>query len=461
MKPSRADALAASLVLIASLVDSVIFESYHRMWAEAKSLAGFTALLVLIVPAMLFFGERWRYPPRAQTVRRVLFTAALSLIAYRLVGSSLEPVLGGGASKALLAAAAVLAMVGVARLPEAKWSRLRAASVVGTVLFVVSPVLIGSWRAPDLVWPPGFDAAAVERDKGHTVTMAVLLDELGARNAQPIVEALKRAGLQVNMRAVPSVGPNTSEVVPSMFRGVVFRSVRPCSPSAICSASTALDFARIHASRADIDVVGFFHPYCDIQGLRSCFNAHPAPPWLDDDRWRCALWRQFALPLGVGKARCGEVYAHAWSSIVQETVDATLRAPALSRGGVLFTHVPLPHPPGPVTGGNLQADYTANIGRAVTLLEKMIATARRSGLRVRAVVFSDHPLRQQQWCTDFAPYAWNGCRPSPEFVDDHVPMITAGDDAADPVPLATNQDVFKLMAAWHAQDTALMPASPR
>jgi hypothetical protein len=74
---------------------------------------------------------------------------------------------------------------------------------------------------------------------------------------------------------------------------------------------------------------------------------------------------------------------------------------------------------------------------------------------VRVVIFSDHPLRQAQWCTEYAPYIWDHCVPDEKLIDDRVPVIVAGSTTLDLSDLETNLTVFGLATGWkHAKAVA-------
>jgi hypothetical protein len=115
-------------------------------------------------------------------------------------------------------------------------------------------------------------------------------------------------------------------------------------------------------------------------------------------------------------------------------------------GGMLYAHLPLPHPPGERPGGTLKQDYQDNLALASEFLGQMVDRARAAKLeRLRLVVFSDHPLRQSLWCSKPA-YRAQGCQPVAELEDAQVPLIvgTLGSEPPELDAIKSNAQVFDL-----------------
>jgi hypothetical protein len=178
------------------------------------------------------------------------------------------------------------------------------------------------------------------------VQVFVLLDELNDKAAEPIIAAMSRSGERVLHRALTPVANATAKVVPALFTHEKFPDAKPCSLNTTCSGTRTLDFSRIHASRPDIDIVGFYLPYCAIQGLRSCHVEVLASPVLSWDRWSCALLRRSDMAsIRAGETdrqRCRQLGGKVFSELVSDVEDRIWQAPVWREGGVLFAHVPLP-----------------------------------------------------------------------------------------------------------------------
>lgn len=441
------DGVAAHVVLLSVAIELGLREVYHRVSAEAL---GFLLLGLVWVTVLGLLALRPR--PSSMALRtglgRMAVWAATGLAVHVLVVPGVAGLALPRETGSVLLLGAAVAATALLRwsftASEEAWQRVRRALALGFIVFTASQLVFAAWRAPYLAWPPVERGASLGGDRSATVFL--LLDELNASSAGPVVDLLRRRGLEVEARAIATVGGSTSKVVPEVFSGLRFEQAKPCGPTAICSTSTVLDFGRIAASRPDVDVVGFFHPYCAIRGLRSCERATIGSALWDPERWLCGLRRRTGLPPGLTAAHCSGVYNGVWSELTRETIAALWRAPVWQRGGLLFAHLPLPHPPGLDASSSLQRHYRDNIERAVGVIDEMLDRLDRAGLEPRLVIFSDHPLRQAHWCANYAPYAEAGCVPDPALQDDHVPLIVAGRHLPDTSAVLSNAQVFGLAA---------------
>jgi hypothetical protein len=316
---------------------------------------------------------------------------------------------------------------------------------------VASQPFVASVRAPTVLWPERQATSAIAaKSDAKAVTVFLLLDELNAKSSAPIVEALSKTGREVRFKELEPIDDATAKVVPAMFSGVPFPNAKPCGLETICSGASVLDFSKIFASRPDVDVVGFYEPYCAIRGLRSCAHLAPASPITDGGRWWCAALRRSAWlldPVGSeAKSECSRLGNAAWAGMVTGVEQAIAVAPVWKEGGFLFAHVPLPHPPGIEAGEPLDRHYVSNLKRATRLVEWIVSElVRQPDRRFTIVVFSDHPLRPAVWC-GFVQYRHNGCPLTPELIDDKVPLIAVGDVSAEFNKLRDNGEIFRLAA---------------
>ena len=445
------DLLASEVGLAVAASDLSAREMYHRVAAQS---VGLTLLVGAAILAAVGTWTAYRFLRRHRVcvAQRLIVVTSLAVAWYWLVGAAIATSWEMGALARLAIVATTTSVLFVIFLllqaSVAVWSRVRSAMVLALFLFVASqPVLANLW-AKDVPWPAGQDSHSADQDANRRVTIVLLLDELNASSSANIVQVLAQHGLRPNVRAVVSVGTNTANVLPELFLGRPFPAARPCGLSMICSGSTVLDFSRVHATRPDIDVVGFFHPYCAISGLRSCHREGLNLAWFDSGRWECGMRRRTGWITQADKRRCRKIYIDAWSSMTERVLSDVRQAPALTQGGLLFAHLPLPHPPGLAAEGTLAEHYANNVLRAADVLEGMLESTERSGLQVRVVITSDHPLRQAMWCKDFVPYAWDGCRPIKALQDKKVPLIVAGAGAPDLSEFETNLAFFSIPAAW-------------
>ena len=189
-------------------------------------------------------------------------------------------------------------------------------------------------------------------------------------------------------------------------------------------------------------------PYCAITGLRSCARPGIDLAVFDVRRWQCGLWGRFGWPGTANASLCRDSAVRAWGAMRERALSALRRAPALRLGGVLFAHLPLPHPPGKSTDGSLAQHYDANLQRATALLGDLMASATSAGLELRVVVFSDHPLRQVAWCAGYPGFFTGPCAPVDRLLDDKVPLIVAGARTPDLSRLDSNLHVFSRLSGW-------------
>lgn len=446
-RPSwRGDLFVANLLVALAASQLALREGYHQVGGQSVNLA---LLLAWWLGLLLVIGVARgavRDEARRLLVGRVVLLVAGGVAAHFVVGGSLLASVRGKLVSAAwwVVAGAVLVWIAwrLLRLDGRPWARLRNLLAVAGLLFVASQPVLTALLVSDVRWP----AAAVGADKpvARSATFFILFDELNASASAGLADVLRTHGLQVSQQAVRSVGSGTAQVIPAMFTGRNFAQARPCGWTTICSGSNVLDFSRVHAARDDIDVIGFYHPYCAIQGLRWCRRVDIPLSLADADRWRCALWYRTGLSLGASTDGCNAVYARGPNELTRSILDALNQAPVWKEGGLVYVHIPLPHPPAPGGGVTLGEDYRGNIRRAEQLLSDLVVRARRAGLEeLRVVVFSDHPLRQATWCRIYAPYSRKGCVIDPALSDERVPIIV-GSTRAERLELKDNSEIFKL-----------------
>ena len=425
----------ALLVLLSAGMEVGLREAFYSGSSEAPSLLliGSLALLYVVVG-----GAELRAGPNSSFGRLVSRVALLlAVIVWGRITWT------GGLHVLWL----LLAVGGLAawRLKAVPWMTLSRVTTVAIAVFVFSQPILASWRAQDLQWPQSTEAASAGGAGPHT-TVVVLLDELSATAAGPIADAMELSGHPVVNRIISPSGDATGKVVPSLFTGRSFKEAKPCGWHTVCSGSDVLDVGRIQASRADMDVVGFYFPYCSIQGLRSCQVVAPASPYLNLWRWHCAvLWRSdwlANLDGGATRLGCAERMGQIWATLGRDVESAIWLAPTWTRGGVLYAHVPWPHPPGEARGGSLDQHYRDNILKAAQLVGAIAQRLASNGKSFSLVVFSDHPLRSH-WCTSML-YP-KSCLLNAALQDENVPLLVTGNAPPATDHIKSNMEVFTLI----------------
>jgi hypothetical protein len=453
-REALADLVAGLLVLGSAALELGMREVFYRISSEMLGLA----MLLLAVLAMLLIGSvglrRVQCSERARRLVRGLLIGTFAMWGLT-VGGQLVPAIFGlsGSLVALLTFGGLAAW----RLDRGGWSALRRALATAAVIFVISQPTLATWRAPHLLWPPRTVASneapilslsSRAAASAPRLTVVILLDELNDSASGPIAEVMKRAGRPVYHQTLRPAGDGTSKVVPSLFSQHDFKQAKPCGWHTVCSGTQVLDFDRIQASRPDIDVVGFYIPYCAIQGLRSCEVLSPPSPYGDLERWWCAIQRRSELLAAYGgeaaRQRCGELGGQVWARLGSSVEAAMWRAPSWHRGGLLYLHMPLPHPPGEGGTGTLGEHYRANIAKAARLIGDMAERMSRTQPSFTMVVFSDHPLRSSVWCPS-TQYSHNGCPLEPSLRDENVPLLVTSSESRPFGDISSNRDVFQLI----------------
>ncbi|MBL8327718.1 MAG: hypothetical protein JNJ71_02630 [Rubrivivax sp.] len=444
-------------MLLLGAIELGIRELYHRTWGEALRMVVFG--FVSCVSAGLLVAARSRARPwgrRLAVLLPILFLLDLHFgVGLRhsidLWFSPKSPNLSTFAVLLLLLAAGLL-------IPQRTAVHLLRFTTGALVVYGLSGPALAAWMAPRMQWP------VIEADptggSGETIrrgaTVYLLLDEFDASQAGEVVEQLRNRGAKVAAKAVSSKGRNTIDAVPALFLLESFPSPRPCGPSALCSASSVLDFSRLTASRPDIDVVGFYHPYCRIRGLRSCTAVSVDPILLDKARWQCALGRRFpalGTLLGApGQQRCTEVEMQPWFSLRSRLNEAVWQSRTLRDGGTLFAHLLLPHPPGLDLTKSLDQQYRDNLRLTAQLVGELVDTLNRQAHAWRMVIVSDHPLRRQQWCGAGAPFVRTGaCRQPERPQEELVPLIVADSLVQPTLDQVTDNRAFFGLGAMSAR----------
>jgi hypothetical protein len=393
-------------------------------------------------------------PRRFLVLARTSLVLGVAMVIYETAGPMAPWAVGSGRALKLVVAGLVagLGLWLARRLSDGAWRRLARATGVASIAFVGAAYLLVNAGADAVAWPPPAraDSGAAPSASGRMRSaprnvVFILLDELGDTAAPPVARAIAEAGFSIASKSLDAAGADTINVIPAMFTRKNFDHAAPCGISAICSGTHVLDFSRIHVTRPDVDVVGLYHPYCRIPGLRSCFQLE-GPQTFENPYLR--LLNVYLARLGrpildsdpeapaSGAGKQGDV---------DRMVDAMMQAPFWRSGGVLYAHLPLPHPPSLSGWHSLDADYAANIEVAAALVSRVSSAARRRfGDEVRIVVTADHALRPRIWCSDsvFNGYHGQGCALRPEFRATKVPLIVGGAPPTRLDAITSNRDVF-------------------
>lgn len=438
--------LALVVPLGGALAELVLSNSYHRVAGEVVHLVYLAAITLTSLMVACFTARLGAVPQGLRATNRLIGFLVWAWIVW-IHGAALDVWVGRVASWLLFLSLTSIAVLAWLAWNEFRWRRVRPALLLAAVLFVGSQPLLAKFASSPLGWPEASMLAQSSRVAAGAMregTVVVLLDELNARDGHMLAKALVQAGMNVVERNIAPVANSTAKVIPQIWTGRPFPNAKACSSTAICSGDEVLDFAKVQVSRPDVDVVGFFHPYCAMQGLRFCARVSIPLPIDDIGRLGCAAARRLGIP---DRADCKSLRIQPWIKLQDGVIEALWQAPFWQRGGLMYAHLPLPHPPGRRPDGTLREHYEGNLQIAQGLLREMARRVQTAGFqRARLVVFSDHPLRQTLHCAGHA-YRVQGCKPDAELQDEQVPLIVAsfGMDAPNLSGITTNAQVFSLM----------------
>lgn len=442
MSGSMRAPVALAAVCCALLGDWIVSE----LFITRATLGLVAAVLVLTTLILTSVIGLVRWMSSARTTLKLLRVGAIfgfiALLAISLRAATHPMIaLGFAASVALVGAIGVAAVLLVRGMGETLSNRMMTAVTLGSFAFLLVPVAIKHLAAAPPDW---ISAASPSTAPTRRATLFLLLDEFSYKAAAPLADDLRRAGLQVTYDALVPAGKDTQNVIPAMFSGYDFSNVRVCGISTLCSGTNLLDFSALRVRRSDVHVIGQHFPYCDIQGLRSCFQ-FPLPASFGSMTRSFAehFLKRVGLQAPAFLPPIAQPVAHQ-----RDLLDAQTRFIADStfwqEGGILYAHLFMPHPPGLDGMTTLDADYANNIDVTRTLLAAYLSRLQSGfGKHYSIIIISDHPLRAY-WC-NAEWYGPDRCATRPEFKDDKVPLIVAAPEAPPPVGISNNRDIFQVL----------------
>lgn len=424
--------LVAILILL-SRTDWVLSSMYHGahsaadIWLAVVTLFA-VLLLTLLLMALLAPTRLSEGALRMLTVAVAVYVFQPAVRALPIFHTELAAIHKLG----LAAVTLFLAWFATSKLSSDKWRRIQTALLVGGLLFVLFPLVAVRFIEPLAVYMP---TGTTRQD----ATVVLLLDELNAEAGEQIADAITHAGGNPRVHRIKTVGESTITVIPEIFGGPHVPQARVCTPTAVCDRSGMFDFAKLRFDPADrVNIVGFHHPYCSASGLAACEQiGAPSRPAIIS--LLCTFIR---LVPGLQPTDCDWSVPQDWQAFRLRMRDAAMRSPFWQNGGILYAHLPFPHPPGDLPGAGLQADYTANLQIASQIAAQIWRQGHdRFGTSFRLLVTSDHPLRPALWCKH-AKYRETGCDVTSTSFEGQVPYIVSGGDASDDKVPSDNAHLF-------------------
>jgi hypothetical protein len=287
---------------------------------------------------------------------------------------------------------------GIFYFSDRPWHRGAPIILIAVSAWSLSPLLL-AWIQSDQATHRTLTIERVVRDPPKAVVV-LILDEMSPELAPLLRPVLTDQGHILHVGQVKRAGENTVNAIPSMLTPQRHDDVAPCGATSLCG-TVFFDMARLRASRPDTDVVGFFHPYCAVLGLRSCWIAKPGNANLEKLFNRLIYKFQSVTAGEVLKLR--EPLSKSNLESMREAITQNaLNAPFWSEGGgILYVHQLLPHPGGARTGLGLDEEYHDKMLQAVRFVSLIKDKLQRNfGKEYLLIVTSDHPLRSSMWCRE-------------------------------------------------------------
>lgn len=448
---NRRLALATLLVWLSTWMDVGAREHFHRLYSYLDSMAWLALVPLLIVAewSLVRFvrggggqsAHRWAH----------YFLMAVALWFWVAVHGG---AVGNKFKTAFIVATCLYGAVSIVLRVRPWWrdrfvmSRWPIAITAAICLFVATPPVLVAYMATPVHWPDISADAANQHEPsafGPRPTVVVLLfDELEYRAAEPIRQVLFEEGLAVSARSVQPAGDRTAKVVPAMFTRQSFEEARVCGWSSICSGRQMLSFSEIDVTWPDVDVVGFYLPYCSMKGLRWCRRESPSPAVADAQRLSCAVRHRLGMNIPTA---CSLNQHAAWTALVQRVEESYWQAPIWKQGGMLYAHLPIPHPPGTDAKASLVDHYRSGVDQAALLVRETVRKLKESSAGAfQIVVTSDHPLRVSMWCTD-GTYSKQRCAGAEKLKGEGVPLMVGSWGSAAPAlsRFTRNDQLFDLV----------------
>ena len=445
-QPLYAATLALLTVLLlrqTNWIWSSLYFQYHTA-SEITLAFGLLAVFVIVCVALLSYGLG-----QATTIKLINVGIALllSFVGFTYLKQlELIPTQSNALHKTLAIALPITASLLTLKISIDTWKRLYLAGIVGGMIFIFFPVVLANTNASTVYWPsPSYQPPTVAAPNMPSQnTIVLLLDELSASAATPVVKQLQEAGLHVTVSNINPAGKNTINVIPAIWMRTSFDQSVACGPTQICSTNKVLDFSKVKASSENIDIVGFYHRYCSIQGLRSC-SFSPMPIKSTGTELACSFPGIKRLKfLGCEASESDRKSLVALRDNMKKTL---MEAPFWQKGGILFAHLLVPHPLMGIHLKTLSVEYSDNIAYGASAVGLVAQRAKSVfGDNFRIIVFSDHPLRPEFWCAD-KTYMALKCKPDSSQISNQVPLIIATFNVNNKVPLKieNNTAVFDLL----------------
>ena len=192
--PTLYVALAALLIALFLRQTNWIWESlYLQRHTATEIILALGSLASLVIAFVALF--HWQFGTD-KTIKLINFGIVLLLTYFGFhyfKTTGLLPSQSSALHKQLAVATGVIAGLSSLKINSDTWKRMHVAGIVGGLIFFLMPVLIANTKATTIYWPT--PSSQTTTDPAVTIpaqnTIVLLLDELSANAAGPMVEQLR------------------------------------------------------------------------------------------------------------------------------------------------------------------------------------------------------------------------------------------------------------------------------
>lgn len=315
------------------------------------------------------------------------------------------------------------------------WDLLRKSKIFGQALAAISIGFI-IFFITGLIQTPVFQTAKKQTvfdfKKINLLTVEkqnilfLVLDEFSPEYLEQLLVPIVESKIDYRIGTIAAPTGMTLDAIPTLLSGDLYLGMTVCGFSTICSTSKKFDFSKLKAYDSDVDVIGMHHAYCSIKNLRSCytFSAFHREPIVD---FLCQLQNLLSQ---LTPKRLENKLLSCFTGVryreknLKQAIRAANQMTFWNDGGVLYMHLPLPHPAlEEIDAGSVRLElhdhYKGNIAKASKIVSDfLVRLASRFNNNFTLIITSDHSLRLGMWCDyDFE------CNPKPKILSGAVPFI--------------------------------------
>ncbi len=397
MKLSNATLLVCGVGAVALVLASqaAIPSVYHGLYTLQDTVIGATGFILFCCTIAFVLAK-------ITIFNNALLRLFLIVFFYRTVYTLVKPHLSDGPMplwlKGVIAFTFLLFLLWLLlRVKVDGWRQLSKFIIVSCLIFAFSPLIVAQVQKPQSSRNFSFSKVKVDTVKNYVI---LVMDETSPEYAKNFIKILEGAELFVEYQEMISAGENTLNAIPSMLSKSRHDDVSPCSSSAICGPQS-FDFSQIEAVQDNVDIVGFWQPYCSIKNLRSCFRyegtfSASTPSGFGLYGLWCTQFNRFRL---FSFCDSGGMKVADLNNAKLTLSERIYQAPFWQDGGILYVHYPLPHPSMTANFASLKVEYELNIIESEQFIMQLTSRLiSRFGSNFALVITSDHALRPSVWC---------------------------------------------------------------